>query len=89
VEIYLHSPNTPSWRGAQVIRKHRDNLTFYFTFYTTTKIAVSNQELLINNSSSRVLEKLRVIQLLKKFPAFYGTRRFISVFTRTRHCALP
>jgi hypothetical protein len=28
VELYLHSPNTPSWRGAQL--KHRDNFTFSF-----------------------------------------------------------
>jgi hypothetical protein len=28
VELYLHSPNTPSWRDAQ---KHRDNFTFTFT----------------------------------------------------------
>jgi hypothetical protein len=27
VEIYLHSPNMPSWRGAQL--KHRENFTFY------------------------------------------------------------
>jgi hypothetical protein len=26
VELYLNSPNTPSWRGAQL--KHRDNFTF-------------------------------------------------------------
>jgi hypothetical protein len=26
VELYLHSPNTPSWRGAQL--KHRDNFIF-------------------------------------------------------------
>jgi hypothetical protein len=25
VELYLHSPDTPSWRGAQLKRKHRDN----------------------------------------------------------------
>jgi hypothetical protein len=30
---------------------------------------------------SRVLEKLMVTQLVKKFPAFYGIRRFITVFT--------
>jgi hypothetical protein len=29
VELYLHSPNTPSWRGAQ-LKKHRDNLNFTF-----------------------------------------------------------
>jgi hypothetical protein len=33
VEIYLHSPNTPSWRGAQL--KHRD--TFTFTFFSVSK----------------------------------------------------
>jgi hypothetical protein len=27
VELYLHSPNMPSWRSAQ-LRKHRDNFTF-------------------------------------------------------------
>jgi hypothetical protein len=27
VELYLHSPNTPSWRGAQ-LGEHRDNFTF-------------------------------------------------------------
>jgi hypothetical protein len=26
VEVYLNSPNTPLWRGAQL--KHRDNFTF-------------------------------------------------------------
>ena len=30
---------------------------------------------------SRVLEKLTGLQLVKKFPAFYGTRRFITAFT--------
>jgi hypothetical protein len=29
VELYLHSPNTPSWRGAEL--KHKDNFTFTFT----------------------------------------------------------
>jgi hypothetical protein len=38
---------------------------------------------------SRVLpEKLKYPKLLKKFPAFYGTRRFITAFTRARHLSL-
>jgi hypothetical protein len=38
---------------------------------------------------SRVLtQKLTGPQLLKKFPAFYGTRRFITAFTRARHLSL-
>jgi hypothetical protein len=28
VELYRHSPNTPSWGGAQL--KHRDNFTFIY-----------------------------------------------------------
>ena len=32
-----------------------------------------------------LLEKLIGSQLVKKFPAFYGTRKFITAFTRARH----
>ena len=37
---------------------------------------------------SRVLEKLTGFQLVKKFPALYGTRRFITAFTSARHLSL-
>ena len=38
---------------------------------------------------SRVLlEKLTGFQLVKKFPAFYGTQRFITAFTSARHLSL-
>ena len=36
----------------------------------------------------RVLEKLTGLQLVKKFPAFYGTRRFITALTSVRHLSL-
>jgi len=35
-----------------------------------------------------LLEKLTGSQLVKKFPAFYGTRRFITAFTSARHLSL-
>jgi hypothetical protein len=35
-----------------------------------------------------LLEKLPIAQPLKNFPAFYGTRRFITVFTRALHWSL-
>ena len=35
-----------------------------------------------------LLEKLTVLQLVKKFPAFHGTRRFITALTRLRHLSL-
>jgi len=34
------------------------------------------------------LEKLTGSQLVKKFPAFYGTRSFITAFTSARHLSL-
>jgi len=38
---------------------------------------------------SRVLlEKLTGFQLVKKFPAFYGTRKFITAFTTARQLSL-
>ena len=38
---------------------------------------------------SRVpLEKLTGLQLVKKFPAFHGTRRFITALTSVRHQSL-
>jgi len=38
--------------------------------------------------SRGLLEKLIVSQLVNKFPAVYGTRRFITVSTRARHWTL-
>ena len=35
-----------------------------------------------------LLEKLTGLQLVKKFPAFHGTRRFITSFTSVRHLSL-
>ena len=35
-----------------------------------------------------LLEKLAGLQLVKKFPAFYGTLRFITAFTSFRHPSL-
>ena len=36
----------------------------------------------------RVLEKLTGLQLVKKFPSFHGTRRFITALTSVRHLSL-
>ena len=35
-----------------------------------------------------LLEKLTALELVNKFPAFYGTRRYIAVFTSARHLSL-
>jgi len=38
--------------------------------------------------STVLLEKLTGFELVKKFPTFYGTRRFITAFTSARHLSL-
>jgi len=53
-----------------------DNILTYFPSY------------LLTQWSRVVPEKLTGSQLLKKFPAFYGTRRFITAFTNARHLSL-
>jgi hypothetical protein len=37
---------------------------------------------------STVIEKLTGSELVEKFPAFYGTIKFITAFTRARHLSL-
>ena len=43
---------------------------------------------LLSPWSRVLLQKLTVPQLVKKFPTFYGTRRFITAFTSTHHLSL-
>jgi hypothetical protein len=44
----------------------------------------------INSSMEKTFfEKLRVGQQVKKFPAFYGARKFVTVFTRAHLPYLP
>ena len=43
---------------------------------------------LLTPSCKVLLEKLTGLQLVKKFPAFYGTRRFITALTSVRHLSL-
>jgi len=43
---------------------------------------------LLTPCSRVLLEKLTGFQIVKKFPAFYGTGRFITAFTNARHLSL-
>jgi hypothetical protein len=55
MELYLHSPNSPSWRGAQL--KHRDNFTFYLL--EEAKMHLQKHDLLSFISSSVFRTSLR------------------------------
>jgi hypothetical protein len=50
--------------------------------------AESNSNYLRTTWSRVLLEKLTGLQLVKKFPAFYGTRRFLTALTSDRHLSL-
>ena len=54
---------------------HRGSSAFYFTYLLTPCCRV-------------LLEKLTGLQRVKKFPAFYGIRRFITALTNLRHLSL-
>jgi hypothetical protein len=41
MELYLHSPITPSWRGAYL--KHRDNFTFYTLYFSKIHFNIVSQ----------------------------------------------
>jgi hypothetical protein len=49
---------------------------------------VVRQTYLLTPWSRVLLEKLTGLQLVKKFPAFYGTRKFITAFTSTLHMSV-
>ena len=48
----------------------------------------SNSAYLLAPWSRVLLEKLASLQLVKKFPAFCGTRRFLTALTNARHLSL-
>jgi len=54
-----------------------------------SKWYATQQHAYLDTPWSRVLlEKLADFRLVKKFPAFYGTRRFSTTFTSARHLFL-
>ena len=65
--------------AASIYRIHPELLTYINTYVLTY---------LLTPWKRVVLEKLINSQLVKKFPSFYGTRRFITAFTSTRHMSL-
>ena len=70
-----------NWKGRVL-----DSLQLWFLNYLTGKNF--EQTYLLTPWSRVIIEKLIGSQLVKKFPAFYGTRRFITAFTSARHLSL-
>jgi hypothetical protein len=81
-QIFKNFPSEPSFMFTYILRKYRD--------IACLKVVPSIKErvLLTDLRSWAFLEKLPIVQPLKNIPAFYGTRSFISVFTRGLHWSL-
>jgi hypothetical protein len=68
--------------------KYRSVFMWCTSSVTTSKIHILYIYYLLTPWSRVLLEKLSGLQLVKKFPAFYGTRRFITALTSARHPSL-
>ena len=63
-------------------------MPFHF-FSSLTRCSLACLTYLLHGAECRVLlEKLTGLQLVKKFPAFHGTQRFITALTSVRHLSL-
>jgi hypothetical protein len=94
----------PPTHICRVVHIHKDNITFSFICIDIEKHSRNSWPVdnlwtlrgpiqlptyLLTYSMGRVLlGKLTGSQLVKKLPAFYGTQRFITAFTRARHLSL-
>ena len=63
-------------------------LLTYWEYYLLTYLLTCLNTYLLTPWSRVRPEKLTGSQLVKKFPIFYGTRRFITSVTSTRHLSL-
>jgi len=80
----VHTPHPTSWRSILILSFHLrlglpsglfPSLTYLLTYWLTPWSIV-------------LFENLTSFQLVKKFPTFYGTRRFITVPTSARHLSV-
>jgi hypothetical protein len=70
--ICIHGPGPPGWRVDARL----------------TTLLCKRTSLLTYPRSWALLEEPPIVQPLKNFPAFYGTRKFNTVFTRALHWSL-
>ena len=68
--------------------KFRYNLTRTTGTLHEGVVFIYDNTYLLTPWSRVLLEKLASLQLAKKFPAFYGTRRFLTALASTRHLSL-
>ena len=63
-------------------------LAFYLSYFFLLQVRGILLTYLLTPWCKVLLEKLTDLQLVKKFPTFHGTRRFITALTSVRHLSL-
>jgi hypothetical protein len=87
LELYLYQPPHVFIAWCLIIR--RNSFTILpFTYGQNEIYRYTNHYLLTYLRNWALLEKPPIVQPLKNFPAFYGTWRFITVFTRALQWSL-
>ena len=76
--VYILAATVGSIRGSNKVRSG-NLLTNLLTYLLTNLLTPYSTVLLVNLPGS---------QLVKKFPTFHGSRRFITALTNTRHLSL-
>jgi len=82
--IRFAAPHQPSSGRAPVHKKSKRYKIYIDVSYLLTYLLTD----LLTPWRRVLLEELTGFQQVKKFPAFYGTRRFITVFTSAHHLSL-
>ena len=94
---FAHIMYLSIYHGTRLARPVRSTNRLYITFTwwrkdkdfsKTSAYQVHLLNYWLTPWSRVLLEKLTVSQPAEKFPTFYGTRRFITAFTSTRHLSL-
>jgi len=77
-----------SWELPQVASAVSDKAAVFGVEIKETPSRFYNTKYLLTPWNRVLLKKLTGLQLVKKFPTFHGTRRFITAFTSARRLSL-
>jgi len=85
--IFMHASRS-SFTASVCCGNVPDTLTLELNWWTNSLSITLKSKYLLTPWCRVLLEKLTGLQLVKKFPAFHETRRFITALTSLRHLSL-
>ena len=74
-----------NWRQRRTVKLDINGFHFFFN---TVRVLENVLLTYLLHGAESFLRSYPGLQLVKKFPAFYGTSKFITVFTSVRHLSL-